>query len=371
MDKTKIPSDAEKVLEIINSDKLDIIVKKYDIFLESGVYINYFRVYFGLFGIVPCSMTISGLNSARFKKWLLEESGCPVLKTFSSQKWGRKNKTWYDNYIYILGNGILVDIDTDGNLCIGYPGGLEKEAQPFVDKAKTLRARPWKPNISNINLIISGGQGVELLTLPLKKPKLDMAKDYNDGFCQLHKSILAQLQAKDKSGLFLFHGLPGTGKSTYIRYLAGCVKKTVIFLPPKLAMNLDEPGLIKILIQNPNSILVIEDGEELIEARENGRGSGISMLLNITDGLLGEAMGIQVICTFNTELQSLDKALLRKGRLLARYQFDKLSIDKAQNLLDGLCQNYRATAPMSHAEIFNLSETAYAEPERKRVGFGG
>jgi len=67
-----------------------------------------------------------------------------------------------------------------------------------------------------------------------------------------------------QDGLVLLHGLPGTGKSTYIRHLVSLLKKRVIFLPLSIASRLDTPHVLPLLIQNPNSILVIEDAEELL-----------------------------------------------------------------------------------------------------------
>lgn len=68
-------------------------------------------------------------------------------------------------------------------------------------------------------------------------------------------------------------------------------------------------------LENRNFVMVIEDAEELITSREEVRNSNLSMLLNLTDGLLGKSLGIQIIATFNTDVKNIDKALLRKGRL--------------------------------------------------------
>jgi glucose-1-phosphate thymidylyltransferase short form len=81
-------------------------------------------------------------------------------------------------------------------------------------------------------------------------------------------------------------------------------------------------------LNNKNSVFVIEDAEELITSREEVRNSNLSMLLNLTDGLLGESLGIQIIATFNTDVKNIDKALLRKGRLSQIYAFKALSIEE-------------------------------------------
>ena len=118
-------------------------------------------------------------------------------------------------------------------------------------------------------------------------------------------------------------------------------------------------------------MLVIEDAENLLASREKGNNSAIAMLLNITDGLLGESLGIQVICTFNCKLDNIDKALLRKGRLKALYEFKKLSVTKSRTLLEKIgITDIFVEEPMTLADIFNTHEQNFATKiERRGIGF--
>ncbi|MGM1057238.1 MAG: AAA family ATPase [Bacteroidota bacterium] len=120
----------------------------------------------------------------------------------------------------------------------------------------------------------------------------------------------------------------------------------------------------------PNSVLVIEDAEELIVSRDSHRNSNLAMILNITDGILGESLGIQIIATFNTDVQNIDPALKRKGRLKSAYEFRALAPEKANHLLIEQNMNYSTDKDMTLAEIYNISEEEqYKSPERKVVGF--
>ena len=169
----------------------------------------------------------------------------------------------------------------------------------------------------------------------------------------------------------MFHGLPGTGKSTYIKHLIHQQNKQVIFLSPKLASNLDDLGLTEFLLDNPNCILVIEDAEDLILSRDNHHNSKLSFLLNLTDGLLGESLGIQIIATFNTDLKNIDKALLRKGRLTSIYEFKTLTADKTNTLLKSLGHEVEINESLSLADIFNFDVSNNYQPKlKKAVGFG-
>ena len=96
----------------------------------------------------------------------------------------------------------------------------------------------------------------------------------------------------------------------------------------------------------------------------------MSNLLNLSDRLLSDGFHIQIICTFNADLPCSDKALLRKGRLIASYAFGPLARDKA--LANALGQTEPITEAMSLADIYNREDTTFvSEPKGPgRIGFG-
>ena len=67
-------------------------------------------------------------------------------------------------------------------------------------------------------------------------------------------------------------------------------------------------------------------------------------------------------------MQNIDSALLRKGRLIAKYEFDKLSVEKAQKLSDHIGKGTVITEPMSVSEIYNQEERTLDKAKRK-IGF--
>jgi ATP-dependent 26S proteasome regulatory subunit len=117
--------------------------------------------------------------------------------------------------------------------------------------------------------------------------------------------------------------------------------------------------------------LVIEDAEDLILSREDKSNSKLSFLLNLTDGLLADSLGIQIIATFNTDIVNIDSALLRKGRLTCIYEFKPLELDRTNRLLKQLGHDYESQNPMAISDIFNFEETVAYKPKLKKViGFG-
>lgn len=129
------------------------------------------------------------------------------------------------------------------------------------------------------------------------------------------------------------------------------------------------PEFIDLLIDNPNSILIIEDAENIIMDRRYQANSSVSNLLNISDGLLSDFLNVQLICTFNSELSLVDKALLRKGRLIAKYEFGKLTQAKSDALSKHLGYNLPITKEMTLTEIANQHEISTEAKETYSIGF--
>ena len=219
-------------------------------------------------------------------------------------------------------------------------------------------------------LLVNTDSGIKTKSLQISKPKLSIDDNYNDDFKETHSIIFKRLSTKNQNGLVLLHGKPGTGKTSYIRYLISTIKKNVIFLPPSMASAITNPYLINILIDNPNSIFVIEDAENIVVDRVKDGNSSVSALLNISDGLLADCLNIQIICSFNTDLSKIDGALLRKGRLIAKYEFKELSKVKAQSLSDKLGYQTAMTQSMTLAAIYNQVDKDFDDTScHKTIGF--
>ena len=129
------------------------------------------------------------------------------------------------------------------------------------------------------------------------------------------------------------------------------------------------PDFIELLIDNPNTVVIIEDAENIIMDRKINNGSAVSNLLNISDGLLADFLNVQLICTFNNSLTLIDSALMRKGRLIAKYEFGKLGIAKAQQLSNHFGFDTAIDRPMTIAEIANQHEKEQKADRIEVIGF--
>ncbi len=212
-------------------------------------------------------------------------------------------------------------------------------------------------------------RGLCLQDFQVRRYDIDLAENYNDDFAPIHENIIKRLNTLNDKGIVFLHGTPGTGKTSYIRYLTSLINKKMIYISPEFAHKIGSPDFLPLLIDNSNSILIIEDAENLIEERENSRNVSVSNLLNIADGLLSDCLSIQVICTFNTHISKIDKALLRKGRLIASYEFTALTVEKAQHLSNKLGFTHTIEQPMTLTDIYNQLESNLETKEPKKIGF--
>lgn len=227
---------------------------------------------------------------------------------------------------------------------------------------------------SNIQLVKSEMGHLDTEEYDLSIPEFDMEMNYGKEFVGLHEIIIKRLNTPNDKGIILFHGEPGTGKTTYIMGLVNHIKnKELLFIPPSMAELLSEPSIIPFLMEHKNSVLLIEDAERVIGDRENNKRSesaGVSNILNLTDGILGACLNIQVIATFNMPRERIDKALLRKGRLICEHKFDKLSVKDTNILLNHLGKGVTSNKGLTLADIYNIdTDTNRITQSMGEIGF--
>jgi hypothetical protein len=338
------------------------------LFDDMFAYYNCARIFYSYFGAIPSIIALKHIDSKKMMRWMESHYAADIENQHYRKVSKGKGKGFTkSNAIYVLRNKIIVDHEPDHSVRIYFLSESEAQAQ---DMAVELEAMIKTPRQERIAIVTDKGNGPELLYLAGKKIKTDLHLHYNDDLLPVHEMMMKNLGPKSCSGLVLLHGIPGTGKSMYIRFLAQQLKKKAIFLPSKSANNLGTPGFVNLLFQHPNSILVIEDAEDILYSRESGYNSNLASLLSITDGVLGETLGIPVIATFNTRVSNIDKALLRNGRLKGIYEFKSLTPAKVQALLESRGLSAPGYA-MTLAEALHYPEGSYAyhDARKQEMGF--
>ena len=222
----------------------------------------------------------------------------------------------------------------------------------------------------NIYLLCSMDGMLTLQRFDIKLPskEIDLEMNYGKEASDKFKKVISHL-SHNKNGLVLLSGDPGTGKSTFIKYLTTKTSRKVIYISSAAAEQLTNPDFLSFIMRHRNCVLLLEDAEKVLRSRSSQDNEAISNILNITDGILGDCLNIMVIATFNIDRDNIDPALVRKGRLLLEHHFKALPEQSANAILDKMCTRKKASGPMTLAEIYNPDDNFHEEEERRKVGF--
>ena len=224
---------------------------------------------------------------------------------------------------------------------------------------------------SKVSILIRKNGSLVANKVSFKPPIIDdLELNYGTGFGKVHEKIMTKLDARDGK-LMIFSGTTGSGKSTYLKYLSSICNREFIFVPVGMAGSLSGEELLPLLVDHKEAVLIIEDAEQVIRPRgSDGNDSGISCLLNLSDGILGSLLKTTIILTFNAGDQAVDKALLRRGRLSFRHDFGKLSVESAKRLAKMLGKDETTiTTDTSLADVYGVGEDI-GQPEVKHRGLG-
>lgn len=157
--------------------------------------------------------------------------------------------------------------------------------------------------------------------------------------------------------LILWQGQPGTGKTWALRALASEWSKWAEFhyITDPDAFFVSEPSyMINVLLSDSYDVieresgdvyseadalgkwrvLILEDTGELLAANaKQSYGQGLSRLLNVVDGMIGQGLRVLALVTTNDELGTLHPAVSRPGRCASQLEFGPLSAEEASEFL--------------------------------------
>lgn len=273
---------------------------------------------------------------------------------------------------YIIRNSETPVIITPNMFIYSYRGEitvLTNTAElPSVVK-KSISLYEENENTPSCEYATYNRDGFSTNTLLIKTVDLNVKENYNDDLPD--DKIKEFLQAENESGLLILHGKPGTGKTTYIRNLIRELSdKDFLILDSSVFDNITDSSFIQLLLEYKDCVVILEDCESMLADRTDGNNK-MASLLNLSDGILGDAFNLKFICTFNADINRIDQALLRKGRMKVKYEFKKLSKDKVKVLSD----KYKLNIPedkitdMYLSDIFNYNSDNGAQKDVKKIGF--
>ncbi len=207
----------------------------------------------------------------------------------------------------------------------------------------------------------------------LDEETLDLS--YGDGFHRWAQNLKNILFTRDSS-LTLLQGPPGTGKTTFLRWLIGQTQggAEFYFVPATCIGLIADPGFTHFWLQacgysKGPKVLLIEDAETLLMTRGPDNGHWVGNLLNLTDGIMGDNMRFQIICTINCPLDAIDPALRRPGRLAASWIFRRLDRERAQKLANLVGKQLPDGTSFALSDIYSAAVQGEVHT-RAGIGFG-
>jgi hypothetical protein len=206
-----------------------------------------------------------------------------------------------------------------------------------VEPEDSLRMRFW-----------SYGDGYgQMATRRVTAPAWSEASDnYARRTRQALSGLMSTAGVDDRAGrLVLWHGEPGTGKTTAVRALS---RQWADWCQPHYVMDPEK------LFEQPHYLLevagahgededaddgrwrlvIAEDCDEYLRADAKLRaGASLGRLLNLCDGILGHGLKVLVLLTTNEDVGRLHPAITRPGRCLSQVEFELLSPAEARSWL--------------------------------------
>jgi len=255
-------------------------------------------------------------------------------------------------------------------------------ARRHLENLVSLYFQPRPPaNGAEYFIVVQDYSRIHVRAVRLRQSLLlnetDLALHYGGDFARWEAEFVQLLKTQER-GLSILRGEPGTGKTTFLQHLMSRLRKTHRFYFQ--AVTHGSPiGTAEALSfwaeqnrEHPEKkkVVVLEDAEEWLERRHPENRRELSNLLNLSDGLMGEFLRMQVICTVNCPLDELDPAVRRPGRLLACREFRRLTRPEAQQLADAKGFQLPEQRDYSLAEIFRARTRLVEEGRTRRIGFG-
>lgn len=318
------------------------------------------------------------VNGVIRHKALIKAFASSIVRSITAETNYTKGETIESLIIQLDENSILWA--ADGWLRF-YTGSME-DSKVWRRKLRRFwkKPDPVKPRFSLI--AIGGPHGVSEeqveVNLKARMTARKLALHYGAEFLtSFHREGLHFLKQESSSGVLVLRGEPGGGKTSLIRHWMVELHLTHVFyvIPPDQFTHVTAHHLIEFqrnagrMHAGKILVLVIEDGEALVLPRAADNYCQVSNLLNLVSGFLADYLAPKIIITLNTDLDRIDPALLRPGRLRGQWEFARLEYAQAALLAASLRKVLPEKRAYTLAEIYNARASGNVGPARKAIGF--
>ncbi len=202
--------------------------------------------------------------------------------------------------------------------------------------------------------------------------------NYSAGTRESLSRLMSSAHMSERAGrLILWHGLPGTGKTTAVRALSRewsswCTPHYVmdperLFAEPQYLLQV--AGTHEDEDEDKWRLVVAEDCDEYLRADARSRaGASLGRLLNLSDGILGHGLKVLILLTTNEDIGELHPAITRPGRCLSQVEFTPLSQAEARSWLGG---DLAPERPLTLAELYALRDDRADRLKPRAAELGG
>jgi hypothetical protein len=302
-----------------------------------------------------------------------------------------------DEQALVIGTDVATHlIITRQTLMMSVAGESVEAVEAALTRFRALYppAEPAQTQATCVRFWYLGAHGPLSISRLLAMPTwVEVERNYPDRVRSVLRALLTEFRPSSAGQLLLWQGQPGTGKTYALRALMREWNRWCdmhVVMDPERFFGTQPDYVMQCVLSGdvpmPDGsappkdrwrLLILEDAGELLmtDARER-TGQGLSRLLNLVDGLLGQGLRLLVLITTNEEIAKIHPAVARPGRCAARLEFLPFGREEARRWLeahdtDGQLTGEGPPARVTLAELYaRLRQTPAPDVSRDSIPVG-